>query len=32
MAETIREAEVKELISVWWLLALVGMLTVVAGV
>jgi uncharacterized membrane protein HdeD (DUF308 family) len=31
MAETIREAEVKELTWGWWLLVLVGLLSVVAG-
>jgi uncharacterized membrane protein HdeD (DUF308 family) len=32
MAATIRDAEAKELTSVWWLLALVGLLSFVAGV
>jgi uncharacterized membrane protein HdeD (DUF308 family) len=32
MAETLRDAEVKEVTSVWWLLALVGLLSFVAGV
>ena len=32
MAETMREAEAREAAALWWLLALVGVLSVVAGV
>jgi uncharacterized membrane protein HdeD (DUF308 family) len=32
MAETIQEAEAKELTSVWWLMVLAGLLSFVAGV